>query len=82
MLGGLVGARRPTVTLAWAKLAERGSLLRLGDEWLIVAPAATPMSTEAKAPQPAADGPTGFWAAHIQSSRAQRSLGALIQRVR
>jgi len=61
MLGGLVGVRRPTVTLAGGKLAEQGPLLRRGDDGLIVAPAATPVSTEAKAPQPAADGPIEFF---------------------
>ena len=38
-LGGLIGARRPTVTLALSKLAERGSLIRQDDDWLIVEPA-------------------------------------------
>lgn len=37
-LGELVGARRPTVTLALKELAGRGSLLRQGEEWLLVEP--------------------------------------------
>lgn len=35
-LGELIGARRPTVTLAVKKLAERNALLRHDHEWLIV----------------------------------------------
>jgi CRP/FNR family cyclic AMP-dependent transcriptional regulator len=50
VLGGLVGARRPTVTLALSKLAERGSLIRHDDEWLIVEPPVAPVSAEPKAP--------------------------------
>jgi len=51
VLGGLVGARRPTVTLALSKLAEQGSLIRHEDEWLILEPPAAPLSTEPTAPQ-------------------------------
>jgi len=51
VLGGLVGARRPTVTLALSKLAEEGSLIRHDDEWLILDAPVAPVSTEATAPQ-------------------------------
>jgi hypothetical protein len=34
-LGALVGARRPTVTLALGELAERGAVLRQDKEWLL-----------------------------------------------
>ncbi|HWE11758.1 MAG TPA: Crp/Fnr family transcriptional regulator [Solirubrobacteraceae bacterium] len=37
-LGELVGARRPTVTLALKELAERGSLFRQEGEWLLLEP--------------------------------------------
>lgn len=36
-LGGLIGARRPTVTLALRELSERGSIVRQGDGWLLLA---------------------------------------------
>jgi CRP/FNR family transcriptional regulator, cyclic AMP receptor protein len=36
LLGGLVGARRSTVTLAIGRLAERGALVRSGHEWLLL----------------------------------------------
>lgn len=35
-LGGLIGARRPTVTLALSELAERGALVRQADGWLLL----------------------------------------------
>jgi CRP/FNR family transcriptional regulator, cyclic AMP receptor protein len=35
-LGALVGARRPTVTLALGELSERGAVLRQGRTWLLV----------------------------------------------
>lgn len=51
MLGGLVGARRSTVTLALRKLADRGSLVSQGNGWLIVEAPATPVRPEGKTPQ-------------------------------
>jgi CRP/FNR family cyclic AMP-dependent transcriptional regulator len=36
VLGGLVGARRSTVTLALKQLTERGALLRQADGWLLL----------------------------------------------
>lgn len=51
VLGGLIGARRPTVSLALRKLAEEGSLVRQQDAWLILEPPAAPVSTEPAAPQ-------------------------------
>ena len=35
-LGALVGARRPTVTLALGELTERGAVLRQGRTWLLI----------------------------------------------
>jgi hypothetical protein len=37
-LGYLIGARRPTVTLALGELAERGKLVKQDEGWLIVEP--------------------------------------------
>lgn len=37
-LGELVGARRPTVSLALKELAERGALFRQAGEWLLIDP--------------------------------------------
>jgi CRP/FNR family transcriptional regulator, cyclic AMP receptor protein len=41
-LGALVGARRPTVTLALGELADRGAVLRQGRAWLLVEPLTRP----------------------------------------
>lgn len=49
-LGGLVGARRPTVTLALRALTESGALLRQPDGWLLLRP------PEAREPEAAANG--------------------------
>ena len=35
MLGQLVGARRPSVSLALGELADRGELIRDGTDWLL-----------------------------------------------
>jgi CRP/FNR family transcriptional regulator, cyclic AMP receptor protein len=35
-LGGLIGARRPTVTLALGELSERGAIVRQDDGWLLL----------------------------------------------
>jgi CRP/FNR family transcriptional regulator, cyclic AMP receptor protein len=48
-LGELIGARRPTVTLALKELADRGSLFRQDGEWLLLEPP----------PQSAPPGPEG-----------------------
>jgi CRP/FNR family transcriptional regulator, cyclic AMP receptor protein len=74
VLGGLVGARRPTVTLALSKLAERGSLIRHEDEWLILEAPVAPVSTEPTAPQLllTARG-SSAWAAHDGRSKTRKS---------
>jgi CRP/FNR family transcriptional regulator, cyclic AMP receptor protein len=80
VLGGLVGARRPTVTLAVSKLAERGSLIRQGDGWLILEPPPAPLSTEPKAPRlllTAAGG--SAWAPHDPEEQRPEELQMLIQ---
>jgi hypothetical protein len=42
-LGALVGARRPTVTLALGELSERGAVVRQGRTWLLIERPATPV---------------------------------------
>lgn len=49
-LGELIGARRPTVTLAIKKLAERNSLIRQDHEWLIVEQPAQPAARALQIP--------------------------------
>ncbi|HYB26161.1 MAG TPA: helix-turn-helix domain-containing protein [Solirubrobacteraceae bacterium] len=82
VLGGLIGARRPTVTIALSKLAERGSLHRRGDEWLILEAPATPVSTEPKAPQLLLTAPAGSrWAAPDPVEQGPEGLRSLIRHV-
>ena len=44
-LGGLIGARRPTVTLALRKLSEKGSIVRQESGWLLLEPPPEPEGT-------------------------------------
>jgi CRP/FNR family transcriptional regulator, cyclic AMP receptor protein len=82
VLGGLVGARRPTVTLALGKLAERGSLIRHEDEWLIVEPAVAPVGAAPKAPQVLLTAPGGSaWAARDPVEQGPEDLRMLIQQI-
>ena len=82
VLGGLVGARRPTVTLALSKLAEQGSLIRHGDEWLIVDPPVAPVSTEPKAPQLLLTARGGSaWAARDPVEQGPEDLRVLIEHI-
>jgi CRP/FNR family transcriptional regulator, cyclic AMP receptor protein len=48
VLGGLIGARRSTVTLALGQLADRGALVREDDGWLLLE---TPESTGGDLPE-------------------------------
>ena len=82
VLGGLVGARRPTVTIALNKLAERGSLIRHDDEWLITESPVAPVSTEPKAPQLLLTArSSSAWAAHDPVDQGPEELRAFIQQV-
>jgi hypothetical protein len=51
-LGGLIGARRPTVTLALRELTDRGAVVRQDRGWLLLEQPAQPTR-----PMPALDGP-------------------------
>ncbi|HJS93257.1 MAG TPA: helix-turn-helix domain-containing protein [Solirubrobacteraceae bacterium] len=63
-LGGLVGARRPTVTLALRKLTDDGALVPQDHGWLLVAPPPQPEEpTQRIAPVPPDEVPIGPWAA-------------------
>jgi len=44
-LGALIGARRPTVTLALGELTERGAIIRQGKSWLLIERPAAPTGT-------------------------------------
>jgi hypothetical protein len=63
-LGALVGARRPTVTLALRKLTDDGALVAQDPGWLLVAPPPQPAEpTHRIVPAPPDELPIGPWAA-------------------
>jgi hypothetical protein len=59
-LGGLIGARRPTVTLALRELTERGAIVRQSDGWLLLEGPPTPSQATETSGEPAlfGDGPS------------------------
>jgi hypothetical protein len=62
-LGALVGARRPTVTLALGELAGRGAVVRQGRSWLLTERPSTPSGTvrEPHAPELAPEAAGSPW---------------------
>lgn len=63
-LGALVGARRPTVTLALRKLTDDGALVPQDHGWLLVAPPPHPAEPAHRiVPTPPDELPIGPWAA-------------------
>ena len=50
VLGALVGARRPTVSLAVTDLVDRGALVRQSEGWLLLQPPPAPTSPDAEGP--------------------------------
>jgi CRP/FNR family cyclic AMP-dependent transcriptional regulator len=64
VLGELIGARRPTVTLALGELSERGALVRQDRGWLLVEPPPVASGSLPKIEQPVLLGGDGSaWAA-------------------
>ena len=51
-LGGLVGARRPTVTLALGELTDRGAIVRQDRGWLLLEPPPESSGTTKKLEEP------------------------------
>lgn len=80
VLGGLIGARRPTVTLALSKLAEEESLIRQDKEWLILEAPVAPVGTEPKPPQLVLTAQGGSaWAPRDPEGQAPEELRLLIE---
>lgn len=52
-LGALIGARRPTVTLALGELSERGAIVRQDRGWLLLEAVEEPAGTTRKIEEPA-----------------------------
>lgn len=72
-LGGLIGARRPTVTLALSELTERGAIMRQADGWLLLEKPNTPDEASGDAigsPRPLEPCPPD-WAVDTATKEAQ-----------
>jgi CRP-like cAMP-binding protein len=87
-LGALVGARRPTVTLALGALADRGALLRQGRSWLLVERPAYPArgDDQPHAPDLVVD-PPSLWGlreapAAASAHQAHDEMIATVERLR
>lgn len=52
-IGMMIGARRPTVSLALRELADRGAMVRQGSGWLLLQPLTTEPSLDATDGEPA-----------------------------
>lgn len=92
-LGGLIGARRPTVTLALSELTERGAIMRQADGWLLLekpqmpdeAPGdavGTPRPLVARPPAWAVDAATKEAQAWAESELTHQQLRETVARLR
>jgi hypothetical protein len=61
-LGALVGARRPTVTLALRKLSDDGAIVHQDTGWLLLKPPPEPDEPESRILPPELTDVTGRWA--------------------
>jgi CRP/FNR family transcriptional regulator, cyclic AMP receptor protein len=80
MIGLLVGARRPTVTLALSALEERGALVRRADDWLIVERPPEPGSGEIRVsglPRPATGRGISPWSSPALTAASESTLQAI-----
>ncbi|HET6869716.1 MAG TPA: hypothetical protein VFH80_27635 [Solirubrobacteraceae bacterium] len=74
-LGALVGARRPTVTLALRTRTDDGALVAQDPGWLLVAPPPEPAEPALRmAPAPPAELPIGPWAAIPRPQAEEQEL--------
>lgn len=81
-LGGLVGARRPTVTLALSELTERGAIVRQRDGWLLLEEPKAPGAAASEAvgePRPLT-APPPVWKERVTLGLDQQSAADEIAR--
>ncbi len=87
VLGALVGARRPTVTLALGELADRGAVVQRDGGWLLLERPEKPPRTFPKFDQPELlDQSPSSWAAEVtvdwDAGRALASLSETVAHLR
>jgi hypothetical protein len=77
-LGELIGAQRPTVTIALKELAAQGSLIRQDDGWLILDPPPEPQTVEVE-PARLVDAPQrgSAWSTMAESGPRDERLSLL-----
>ena len=77
-LGGLIGARRPTVTLALRELTERGAIVRQRDGWLLLEGPPEPSARHEPVGEPrlAGNGPSDWGSPPLQTAETQAALWA------
>ena len=82
-LGALVGARRPTVTLALGELATRGAVVRQGKAWLLLERPPVPITErrEPHAPELLADEPSRWSRAETEPAQQRVGRDELMQTV-
>jgi CRP/FNR family transcriptional regulator, cyclic AMP receptor protein len=87
-LGALVGARRPTITLALGELANRGAVVRQGRAWLLAEqpPLATRTAGDPHAPALVVDSPSLWGVREADSADTQHAehdeMIATVERLR
>jgi hypothetical protein len=77
-LGGLIGARRPTVTLALRDLTERGAIVRQSDGWLLLEGPPKPSAHHEPVGEPrlTRDGATDWAPESLETEEMQAALWA------
>lgn len=77
-LGGLIGARRPTVTLALRELTERGAIVRQRDGWLLLEGPPEPSAQHEGIGEPrlAANGATDWAPQLLETEDTQAAIWA------
>ncbi len=73
VLGGLIGARRSTVTLALKELTDRGAILRQSDGWLLLEQPRGASQVIADAPAPRLLSPAVNWSATARGAPRSQS---------
>lgn len=80
-LGGLVGAQRPTVTLALIQLAERNSLIKQNGAWLILEPPSARATAKPVTAQPSlSDAAASPWVSPGEPDRRSASRSFAMSR--
>jgi hypothetical protein len=81
-VGALVGARRPTVTLALRKLVQDGALIHQDSGWLLLEPPPEPAGPESGIPPPVFAEVPSRWAQAQDPGVAYAELRETIRRLR